>query len=222
MSDFNPYDYVESIKGKPYLPTQYRIAWFRAVHPTGAIITNPVEISGVLMVRTEIYSGDNVLLATGMATIRDQAGQTWTGRVIEKAETAAIARALAHAGFEIKDTSKMRANAAPRATNQPHDRQSHDAPQNAPTPANGANSGNSDGILKTDVTQRGKIKVKDGAKYLVIAGITFFGGELLRPLFPDFHVSELNPGDVMLPAPIRVQYELDANGYKQPVRVEAS
>lgn len=37
--------------------------------------------------------------------------------------------------------SKSRSNAAPRPANQPHDRQSHDAPQNAPTPANGANSG---------------------------------------------------------------------------------
>jgi hypothetical protein len=141
MSEFNPYQHIESIKGKPYLPTQYRIAWFRAVHPTGAIITNPVEISGVLMIRAEIYSGDNTLLASGMATIRDQAGQTWTGRVIEKAETAAIARALAHAGFEITDTAKTVSNATQRAASGTHDRQSPPATKTPQTPVGGANSG---------------------------------------------------------------------------------
>ena len=92
--------YMTKLKGKDYMIVAGRLLWFRDECPTGSIITNPI-VAGtqIVGVKAEIVDSDNVVLASGMATVRAGNGTSWQGRELEKAETAAIGRALAHAGY---------------------------------------------------------------------------------------------------------------------------
>lgn len=97
---FNPTEHFIKIGKKDYLPVPFRIVWFRDVYKKGIIDTDYHGISeGIMILRTHIYDEERNLLATGMATVRSDNKANWSGREIEKAETAAIGRALAHAGF---------------------------------------------------------------------------------------------------------------------------
>ena len=82
-----------------YLETMYRIMWFRHVYRNGRIITERIPNADYPEVKAYIYNDDDVLLATGHAGAIDKGNAVWSGRALEKAETAAIGRALAHAGF---------------------------------------------------------------------------------------------------------------------------
>lgn len=100
MSKFDPKQHLIDLRGKKYLPVNMRLVWFREDHPTGSITTDVVSYDP-LVVRANVYSSEGVLLATGhgSANIQQGAKVVWSGREIEKAETAAIGRALGHAGF---------------------------------------------------------------------------------------------------------------------------
>lgn len=101
MSDnkFNPADYLITMRsGKKYLPVNARIAWFREQHPDDKIKTGIIVVGDVLIARALVIIG-GINVATGHATIRSGRGTTWEGREVEKAETAAIGRALATAGY---------------------------------------------------------------------------------------------------------------------------
>lgn len=100
---FNPQAHLIKISGKDYLPVSARIVWFREQHPSGSIQT---EIIADAAVRATILNQDGIVLASGMATIRSGEGQKWAGRDLEKAETAAIGRAMAHAGFGTQFTGE--------------------------------------------------------------------------------------------------------------------
>ena len=95
---FDPRKHLTDLRGRDYLEVKWRIAWFRSEHPAGRIDTN-VTSYDPLIVKAVIFTADEVL-ATGHGSA-DAAGRkvVWTGREIEKAETAAIGRALAHAGY---------------------------------------------------------------------------------------------------------------------------
>jgi hypothetical protein len=91
--------YMTKLKGRDYMIVAGRLLWFREAHPNGAIITTPVTAgNNVVAVKCEIIV-DERILATGLATVRSGKGTSWDGRELEKAETAAIGRALAHSGF---------------------------------------------------------------------------------------------------------------------------
>lgn len=98
MAKFNAEKYMIPLKGKEYLPVAARVAWFREEHPQGCIATDLRSVGNTLFARAEIHV-DDVLIATGMASVRSGQNQVWNGREIEKAETAAIGRALAAAGY---------------------------------------------------------------------------------------------------------------------------
>lgn len=87
------------LKGKQYLPVAARIVAFRETHPAGAITTELISTEPRIIVRASIHAGDGVLLASGYGTAPTKGAGSWTGREVEKSETAAIGRALAHAGF---------------------------------------------------------------------------------------------------------------------------
>lgn len=118
---FNPNDHLINLKGKQYLPVQGRQIWFRTEHPQGAILTEPVSISPLLFKAT-ILDADGRVLATGHAGAPETGGRAvWSGREAEKAETAAIGRALASAGYgtqfcgdEFDDTTHL--SDSPRET----------------------------------------------------------------------------------------------------------
>lgn len=95
---FDPKKHLIQLKGKWYLETKYRIAWFRDAHPNGCISTEIISLDPV-MVKATVYDGSGDVLATGHAGAIDKGNAVWSGRALEKSETAAIGRALAHAGF---------------------------------------------------------------------------------------------------------------------------
>lgn len=99
-----------NLKGKFYLPARRRIQWMRGevvAHPDWTIDTEIVthEIGkrvgpgrvegGYALMRASIYDADGRLIATG---IKSEYSENFPD-YIEKAETGAIARALAVAGF---------------------------------------------------------------------------------------------------------------------------
>jgi len=90
--------HLVSLKGKMYLPTYARIMAFREKHERGSIRTEIVSLDP-LIVKATVYDGDGMILATGHAGAVDTGKQVWSGRAVEKAETASIGRALGAAGF---------------------------------------------------------------------------------------------------------------------------
>lgn len=100
---FNPKEHLirlPSKKGeKDYLEVQWRLVWFREDHPNGLIRADLVSTHPPIIQAT-ITSEGGQILATGLAGIPESGGgKIWSGREVEKAETAAIGRALAHAGY---------------------------------------------------------------------------------------------------------------------------
>lgn len=95
---FNPQQHLIDLRGKQYLEVAWRLVWFRDAHPTGSIITTLLSTEPLIM-RCEVVV-DGVVIATGHGSADAQGRKVvWSGREIEKAETAAIGRALAAAGF---------------------------------------------------------------------------------------------------------------------------
>ena len=95
---FNPQQHLLDLRGKQYLEVAWRLVWFREQHPAGSIITT-MDSAEPLVMRCEVIVDDRII-ATGHGSA-DAGGKkvVWSGREIEKAETAAIGRALAAAGF---------------------------------------------------------------------------------------------------------------------------
>ena len=95
---FNPQQHLIDLRGKQYLEVAWRLVWFRDAHPNGSIITTMLSTEPLVM-RCEVVV-DGVVIATGHGSADSQGRKVvWSGREIEKAETAAIGRALAAAGF---------------------------------------------------------------------------------------------------------------------------
>ena len=101
MSNFDPKSKIIKMQGKDYLPVNWRIVWFREDHPKGSILT---EVVGEGLIKATIIDGDGKTLATGHGTPKMQG--VAKARPFEGAETAAIGRALAHAGYGTQFTDE--------------------------------------------------------------------------------------------------------------------
>jgi hypothetical protein len=97
---FNPKDHMSQLKGKDYLEVKWRLVWFRDEHPGGAIRTEVISMNP-LLVKATVMDGSGQFLADGHAGAKLPSNGTavWAGREVEKAETAAVGRALGHAGY---------------------------------------------------------------------------------------------------------------------------
>lgn len=95
---FDPNAHLILLKNKKYLETKWRLVWFREDHPNGCITTEIVNLEPVL-VKATVVSNDGTILGTGHAGAVDKGNAVWSGRAVEKSETAAIGRALAVAGY---------------------------------------------------------------------------------------------------------------------------
>ena len=134
---FDPKKHTISLKGKDYLPVAPRIAWFRDTHASGSITTDLLQFDPFPIVRATITDGDGRTLATGYGTAQVGGKAVYAGREIEKAETAAIGRALAAAGFgtlqagaEFDDSDNLADSPVSRTNG-----------RNTPEPAANGNSG---------------------------------------------------------------------------------
>ncbi len=102
---FNPEKYLISMgrnkDGTPrmYLQTAHRILWFRTENPLGRITTDLVQVDPYPVMRATVSTADGMVLATAYGSAQPKAGSVYAGREIEKAETAAVGRALGMAGY---------------------------------------------------------------------------------------------------------------------------
>ncbi len=101
---FNPKDHIIKMKGKDYLEVKWRLVWFKEENAKGTISTEILNTNPVLAKASILVDG--VLLATGHGSATPKGNSVWSGREIEKAETAAIGRALAHAGYGTQFTDE--------------------------------------------------------------------------------------------------------------------
>lgn len=95
---FDPKQHMTKLQGKDYLEVRWRLVWFREAYPAGSITTDLVSIEPSVVVKATVSTPDGIL-ATGYGSAPPAGKGPYTGRAIEKAETAAIGRALAVAGF---------------------------------------------------------------------------------------------------------------------------
>lgn len=101
MTKFDPKSKIMKMQGKDYLPVNWRIVWFREEHPKGSITT---EVVGEGLIKATVIDGEGRILATGHGTPKMQG--VAKSRPFEGAETAAIGRALAHAGYGTQFTDE--------------------------------------------------------------------------------------------------------------------
>ena len=89
------------IKGKAYLKVPGRVEMFRDEHPLGVISTEIVYLEPRIVVRAVIHAADGTMIASGYGTapMIGKGESTWRDKEIEKAETAAVGRALGFAGY---------------------------------------------------------------------------------------------------------------------------
>ena len=92
-------DGIISIHGKEYATVAYRLALFRADYPKGCIVTKLIsDTDGVIVFMATVDDGDD-MLATGYAEeVRGSSNINKTS-ALENAETSAVGRALAFAGY---------------------------------------------------------------------------------------------------------------------------
>lgn len=96
---FYPQEHLINLKGKNYLQVAHRVAWFKTEHgEDGAITTDVLQTEPFPLVKAYI-SIAGAVIATGHGTAQVSNNAVYKGREIEKAETAAIGRALANAGY---------------------------------------------------------------------------------------------------------------------------
>ena len=129
---FDPHEHLTDIRGKPYLPVAWRIAWFRAddAESIGTIYTEVIKLDAEIAV-FKATASIGVRTANGHGSCAVERSQMISGRYIEKAETAAVGRALALLGygtqFAVTDFDE-----APEGVDALPSRQVDEAPRRAP------------------------------------------------------------------------------------------
>jgi hypothetical protein len=221
MGKFIPKDHIRNMerdKTKPprdYMDVKWRLVWFREEHPNGRIDADVQVIGEMAIVKAQVWNNDGVLIASGMATVRSDARATWSGRDFEKAETAAVGRALAVAGYGSQFTDDM--DEGDYLADSPVER---NQPSNVTQmPSQPMQSG------YTEPTNLIATKMSNGKTpkpFMVIEGVTVWSREPFRVLkFADTTIDSLaNVGMTKLETPIIVAWELDDKGYKVPVSIK--
>lgn len=112
VEGFNPLEFARKIANEGqeeqlYLDVKYRKLWFRLIHPQGKITSQILNFTeNMALVEARIYldkndSGDNYIANSFSQKFRS-ADPQFGEKFLETAETAAIGRALADAGFGLQ------------------------------------------------------------------------------------------------------------------------
>ena len=97
--------YNKPQRGNDYLMVQGRVLLLRLEHPDWAIETDIIGIGEDYAVfKAWVRNADGRIIATGHGRATEGKTSNLGGRFVEKAETAAIGRALALAGYGTDDT----------------------------------------------------------------------------------------------------------------------
>lgn len=99
---FDPTTHLTDLKGKAYLGARHRLQWLRSEHPLWTVNTGIVEMdftAGYAVVFAEIIDETGRLIARSMKTET----RSDFGDFVEKAETGAIGRSCAVAGYGTED-----------------------------------------------------------------------------------------------------------------------
>lgn len=140
--------YLMSIQGKPYLPVQERIIWFREEHPLWSIITQVVSTDDKgTIAHAEIKTESGVSIATAH---KSETKQGFADH-LEKAETGAIGRALALCGYGTQFVG-LEFDEGKRLADAPAQPKAHEQPLSPsafhrPASANGSDSVNGSHVI---------------------------------------------------------------------------
>lgn len=198
---FNPVEHLTDLKGKKYLECKWRLMWFRDDHPNGKVSTEMLS-SDPLLFRASVLTAEGELLATGHGSATAKPGAVWTGREVEKAETAAISRALGHAGYGTQFTED---DELTHLADSPVGQRKPIPPAGTPQPPavqNGTGKGaSSDGELPPNTYRVQQVKVvPQGNSHMYLLGgvegdnIALYGGDLFRAIGLDPQAWKDAPG----------------------------
>jgi hypothetical protein len=164
---FDPTQHFTDLRGKKYLETKWRLVWFREEHPNGIIATELLQTEPVMIIKATIYAQEGEVLATGHGMCAIAGGKVYSGRELEKAETAAIGRALAHAGYGTQFTEEDEMSSL---ADSPVERRPNSAPQKSVQGSAPGNSAVSNSPAQPKASTAGKV---DWAKIYKMADEKF-------------------------------------------------
>ena len=118
VEGFNPLDYARQITDANgntslYLDVQYRKMWFRLANPNGKIVKKICNFDGNLaVVEAKVYldkndSEENFVSNAFAQRFADPSNVEYGSRYLESAETAAVGRALADAGYGLQFCAEL-------------------------------------------------------------------------------------------------------------------
>lgn len=130
VEGFDPRRYMRLIggegqPGKYYLDVAYRKLWFRLKHPEGKIVKRLLKLTEqVAIVEARVYlnrnDAEDNFISNALAQKYLTADEQFGNKFVELAETAAVGRALADAGFGLQFADKE-GDMDPEVTDAPFD-----------------------------------------------------------------------------------------------------
>ena len=220
---FDPKQHIIKLKGKDYLEVKWRLVWFRDKYPQGVIKSEVKMLSElVAIVTTDVCEDDGQLLATGMATVRSPQNAVWSGRDFEKAETAAIGRALAHAGFGTQFDGDDEGDYLADNPIEPSGYSKKPPPKMSKTMPDSSAGNAPIEQLATDETVVVVTKKKGKETFMTVEGCTLWSRESFLDLNYDKSVYDglAETGVTTLPDPIQIVFYVNEKGYKEVLRIQ--
>lgn len=220
---FEPKQHLIQLGGKDYLEVRWRLVWLREEHPAWGVETELLQLDAVAIVKASIKDETGRVIASGHGMAKTGGSAKWAGREIEKAETAAIGRALAHAGIgtQFIDDETEGEGDHDHIADSPVDRKSSNPPKQQRTTQPAANPPATQGASVLDtgfsvetgrnflgwakrnygLSEEGVSKILDAISNTTLASITQFPGTVLDAvsgvMLADLRVKNIDISDAL-------------------------